>query len=177
MRAPMAESTLNLTWMVLSGAVLGRLRDFEAMKTGKLLVKLGLSRFDACGERVCTRRQLDRTTDLKAGFEGVRYEADTNTYVRLDRGTALYYNIAANTKCRLFSLETHFLTHKDNGRVLPTESEVPVSKPLADLPTESAVPVSKPLADRFFYNIRWSGRVTGRSRKSFLGIVGQARHC
>ena len=136
----MAESTRNLTWqaeMVLSGAVLGSLRDFEAMKTGKQLVKLGFSGFDACGQRVYTRRQLDRTTDLKAGFEGVRHEADTNTYVRLDRGQHCITTLLRNTRCRRFSLETHFLTHKDSGRVLPTESEV-----------------SKPLADRFFYDIR-----------------------
>ena len=84
MRAPMAESTRNFTWqaeMVLSGAVLGSLRDFEAMKTGKQLVKLGFSGFDACGERVYTRRQLDRTTDLKAGFEGVRHETRTRVCV------------------------------------------------------------------------------------------------
>ena len=46
--------------------------------------------------------------------------------------TALHNIIAANTRCIRFSLQTHFLTHKDNGRVLPTESAVPVSKPLAD---------------------------------------------
>ena len=39
-----------------------------------------------CEEPISTRWQLGLVAHLKAGFEGVRQEADTDTYMRFDRG-------------------------------------------------------------------------------------------
>ena len=94
MRTPLAESTWrnthpNLTSpaeMILSGAVLGDLRDFEAMKIGKQLYKLGFPGSAACEERIGTQWQLDLFADFKASIEGVRHEADTDTCVAKNRG-------------------------------------------------------------------------------------------
>ena len=112
MRTPLAESTWrnthpNLTSpaeMIWSGAVLGDLRDFEAMKIGKQLCKLGFPGSASCEEQIGTQWQLDLFADLKASIEGVRHEADTDTR------TARRQNIAANTRCRRLSLDMHFLT-------------------------------------------------------------------
>ena len=69
------------TWWCNSeaGAILGDPR--EAVKFGTAVGYVGVL-------QICTsvRWQLDLLTDLKAGIEGVRYEADTDTDVRFDRG-------------------------------------------------------------------------------------------
>ena len=62
------------------------LRDFEAIKIGKQLGKLQFSGSDNCEESVSTQRQWDLITAVEACFEGVRHDADTDTYMRFDRG-------------------------------------------------------------------------------------------
>ena len=68
----------------------------------------------ACGGRV---RNADSVgpeyihifPDLKAGFEGVRYEADTDAYVRFDQGQHVAETSLRTQDADMF-LETHIFT-------------------------------------------------------------------
>ena len=127
MRTPLAESTWRNTHphltspaeMILSRAVLGDLRDLEAMKIGKQLGKLGFPGSAACKERIGTQWQLDLFADLKAGFEGVRHEADTDTCVRFIEDSTVSKHRCEHEMQSTFPGYALSHTHEENGRVPP----------------------------------------------------------
>ena len=92
--------------MILSGAIFGDLCDFEAIKVGRQLGKLGV------------QWQLDLMRALEAGFEGARHEADTETYVRLIEGGTVSNHRCEHEMQTNFPADAPSHTRKDKGRVL-----------------------------------------------------------
>ena len=102
--------------VISSGAVLGDLRDFEALKIGKQLELVWGSLGLMPGRNRSARN--DNWISLRISWQasgGVRHEADTDTFFAL-------HKMQTNSPGDALSD-----TRKDNGRVLATRSAVPVS--------------------------------------------------